>query len=420
MHGGIAREGGSHTQAIVEPAGYGPAGLTRFHADLGAALTVAATGARDVVLAFSDGRPAWLGPPLSRVAPHEAVEAARSPALPAAAMPNDGEEGVAWAQVRWQGCAAALWPGLDALDRQGAPGRDEDLPRDGFHEGLDRFSELVGLDHRQFQAAAEDLEDGGVTRHEPCEAFLRHVLSVARAGEPAMTTTPDLRRRLEPLERRAPEDVLAGLTTPVRVVDLPPVGPLHGDGLQAIGRHEGPRAAIARLLTQVAWCFTQARAIRLGRLRLGEETARARLHVVGHGAGARAAAAFCLRNPGRAASLGLMWPTLPQDAFSPARGGALAALLGPDVIAGPLVVVHHPDDQAAGVLAPAGGRLNTERAVVFANPDDPFALMGCNGPQDLGRAATRVRVLRRSRSLEATPAGEELRARLVAEAIAAD
>lgn len=110
----------------------------------------------------------------------------------------------------------------------------------------------------------------------------------------------------------------------------------------------------------------------------------ARLHLVGHSFGGRAATAAAHATEARVHSLSLL-----QAAFShfgmaanfdgSGRNGAFKGV--PDRLTGPVIVTHTRNDKAVGLAYAIASRLARQNAAALGDSDDPYGGIGSNGAQ---------------------------------------
>lgn len=294
--------------------------------------------------------------------------------------------------------AALSGPGLDGA---------RDLPGAELEDWLEAFSDASSVPFRALRRMAAEWEDTCDAPRRASDQLVSCVRSVLAANGWPWSGLADLNRRVEPLFERPAADILTALAMPPRLADLAATNRLGVAGTVAIGRHEGPRAAVARVVEAAMWVLGELLADRAGRdivAALDLSAPRQRVHVAGIGSAARAAAHVAMVSAVRPASLSLLWPTLAVDALSARRNGGFARLLEPDVVIGPIHLARDPDCARCAVQAPLAARLGGDRVISVANPDDLFSVMGALGPQGLGEARNRLNVTTRSR-LARTRAG---------------
>lgn len=220
-----------------------------------------------------------------------------------------------------------------------------------------------------------------------------------------------------PVERAASETELAERRDPPAVPDTTlrePGTVTSSDELDADReRHSVPRLwdGAYELLRQVTYHALRRRAAVLGRERLaaGVRTLRAaapgtRIHLVGHGMGARLAAHALSevrtgKDPAPLASLTLLQAAVSHHVFAPSipwqlRGrGRLYDAVG--AVAGPLVVGHSGHDLLLGLMFPQATKM-TGDAAGHTSPDRRWGALGFDGAQGVqgGPELTLATVLR--------------------------
>jgi pimeloyl-ACP methyl ester carboxylesterase len=132
----------------------------------------------------------------------------------------------------------------------------------------------------------------------------------------------------------------------------------------------------------------------------------ARLHLVGHSFGGRAATAAAHTTQARVHSLSLL-----QAAFShfgmatnfdgSGRNGAFRGV--PDRLTGPVVVTHTRNDKAVGLAYALASRLARQNAAALGDRDDPYGGIGSNGAQKTPEADPDTLLLDVGGSYQFTP-----------------
>ncbi|MFK0168909.1 alpha/beta hydrolase [Streptomyces sp. NPDC090306] len=205
-----------------------------------------------------------------------------------------------------------------------------------------------------------------------------------------------------PAEQASPEPLLEDRGDPPEVPDTTlrePGTVTSSDELDADrGRHSVPHLwdGAYELLRQVTYHALRRRAAVLGRERLaaGVRTLRAaapgtRVHLVGHGMGARLAAHALTevrteRDPAPVASLTLLQAAVSHHVFAPSipwqlRGrGRLHDVV--EAVAGPLVVGHSGHDLLLGLMFPQATKM-TGDAAGHTTPDRRWGALGFDGAQ---------------------------------------
>lgn len=335
-------------------------------AELAAAIqTVKAAGATDVLLMVHG----WNNDMEAARRLYENLAASMSsvaPQLPAAADHKVAVIGVLWPSIKWADEAAIAGGGAGLADEAG---------------------ELVS-------EITERVEDPDV------RAQLVDLIPLLDSSSQARQTYLDLLRGLVPAEADDDDE------------DPPPASLRHGGadevfdaartsgGLSGIGAAGGGAAGLSlggflraarNLLNLTTYYTMKDRAGTVGSNgiattleALQAELPNARLHLVGHSFGGRAATAAAHATQANVHSLSLL-----QAAFShfgmatnfdgSGRNGAFWGV--PERLSGPVIVTHTRNDKAVGLAYAVASRLARQNAAALGDKDDPYGGMGSNGAQ---------------------------------------